>query len=236
MTQQPVSAHDAALEKAWERIGHDRWDQMTWFVKLANIDLAALSPGDVQNLQDECQAIRMVAISFHSIPSNRKRYPFLRGWNSSLSPTVRDLENIHAAIAPHLNNLADGMEVSLGPVQVAHTTRFRKTTENERKGGYPPHVIYPTAILKAGSHSWPDEFLLRTARLLEEFVDGIRRCPHCKKVFLQLRRNATYCGRACHSVAGMRRIRTKQAFEKQVKTQGRKTTRKGRSPHGKKRR
>lgn len=234
MTQQSVSERNAALEKAWANIIFDHWDQMAWFVKLANTDMAALTPGDIQNLQDQCEAIRMRQISLYPIPSDRKRYPFHGGWGASPSPTLRDLENIHAAIAPRLNKLADGVEVSFGPVQVTHTISFRKSNEAEQRAGYPPHLIFPYAVLRAGSQSWPDEFLLRAARLLEEFVDGIRRCPYCKKLFLRLRRNATYCGRSCHSVAGMQRLRAQQALEMKTKTQGRNTTRKGRSPHGKK--
>lgn len=226
MTQQSVSERNAALEKTWANIMFDRWDQMAWFVKLANTDMAALTPGDIQNLQDQCEAIRMVQISFYPIPPDRKRYPFHGGWGASASPTLRDLENIHAAIAPRLNTLADGVEVSFGPVQVTHTIRFRKSNEAEQRAGYPPHLISPYAVLRAGSQSWPDEFLLRTARLLEEFVDGIRRCPHCKKVFLQLRRNATYCGPACYSVAGMRRLREEQRPQKELKLKH-KTQRKG---------
>ena len=226
MTQQSVPGRNAALEKAWGNIIFDHWDQMAWFVKLANIDMSKLTPGDIQNLQDQCEAIRMVPISFYPISSDRKRYPFHRGWMAGESPTLRDLQNIHDAIAPCLNKLADGVEVSFGPTQVTHTIRFRKSTEVEQEAGYPPHLIFPYAVLRGGSHSWPDEFLLRAARLLEEFVDGIRRCPHCKKVFLQLRRNATYCGPGCYSVAGMRRLRAEQRVQEELKLKH-KTHRKG---------
>lgn len=79
MTQQPVSERDAALENAWANIMFDRWDQMAWFVKLANTAMATLHPGDILNLQGQCEAIRKVPISFRPIPSDRKRYPFHGG-------------------------------------------------------------------------------------------------------------------------------------------------------------
>lgn len=237
MTQQSVSERNATLEKAWGNLVFDHWGQMEWFVKLANTDMAALTPGDIQNLQDQCEAIRMRQISLYPIPSDRKRYPFHGGWGASASPTLQDLESIHAAIAPRLNNLADGAEVSFGPVHVTHTIRFLKSNAAQQEAGYPPHLIFPYAILRSGRQSWPDEFLLRVARLLEEFVDGIRRCPHCKKVFLQLRRNSTYCGRACHSVAGMRKRREADRTQKEVTLQRKKSLKniqKGRSSNGKK--
>lgn len=204
----------------------DRWDQMAWFVKLANTAMATLTPGDIQNLQDQCEAIRKVPIPFRPIPSDRKRYPFQSWWGASASPTLRDLQNIHDAIAPRLNDLANGANVSFGPIEVTHTTRFQKSNEAEQQAGYPPHRISPCAVLRAGSQSWPDEFVLRAALLLETYVDGIRRCPHCTKVFLQLRRNANYCGPACYSVAGMRRVREEQRAQKALKLKL-KTHRKG---------
>lgn len=236
MTQQSISVRNVALEKAWGNIIFDHWDQMAWLVKLANTDMATLTDGDFLNWQDQCEAIRMVPISFSPVPSDRKRYPFHGGGAGRSSPTRRDLENIHAAIAPRLNNIADGVEVSFGSIQVIHKTRFRKSTEAEQQAGYPRYLIYPYDHVIPLSQLWPNEFLFRAEQLVKEYVDGIRRCPHCKKVFLQLRQNATYCGRACHSVAGMQRLRAQQALEKNVKTHGRGTISKGRSPHGKKRR
>lgn len=235
MAQQSDLKRTDALAKAWANIIFDHRNQMAWFIKLTNTDLTTLTPGDIQNLQDQCEAIRMVPISFSPIPSDRKRYPFQRGWMTTPSPNFEDLQRIHEAIAPRLSQFADGAEISFGPMQVKHTVRFRKSTEAEQGAGYPPHLIFPIAILQA-SNAWPDEFSLRAARLLEEFVDGIHRCPHCKQVFLQLRRNATYCGRTCHSVAGMQRLRAQRALEMPASTHGPRTAQKRRAPHGKKRR
>lgn len=235
MTQQPSQPNDA-LEKAWGRIGLSTWDQMAWFVKLANAgDLSMLSPGDVQNLQDECQAIRMKPRSFHGTPLDRKRYPFLHGWVGSLSPSLTQLQDIQSAVASRLKSLLDGDNTYFH--SVPETTRFRKSTDVERRNEYPPHLIYH--ISTAGS--WPNEFLSRMVRLLEQprkggvlFVDSIRRCPHCDKAFLQLRRNATYCGRKCHSVAGMQRLRAEQKALKMKKEQQLRTANRKRGlRHGK---
>jgi hypothetical protein len=206
-------------EKAWTRIGgRDEWSQMAWFVKLANTDLDGLSPGDIQNWLDECHAIRMVP---EGLFSDRKRYPHHRGWIGSPSPTLTDLQNIKAEIAPHLDRLANDKDTEIGPITVQHRTRFRKSNEAERNGGYPPTLIYQIAMSIDSKRSWSDDLLLRMTRLLQQFVDNIRRCPHCKKVFVQLRRNATYCGPSCYTVAGMQRLRATR------RKQGGKRMRKG---------
>ncbi|GKS64841.1 hypothetical protein YTPLAS72_21450 [Nitrospira sp.] len=247
MTQQSADAFRIAMDQAWTRIGRDRWSQMKWFIDLANKDFEQLSAGDTQNLLDECMAIHLVP--FHSILSDRMRYPYKYGSNAS-TPQRHDLQNIRAAIAPPLNNLADGRDAKFGPVSVSHTTTFRRATDNERQAGYPPYLIFPMATISIGSHTWQNEFLLRTAQLLEEtavrkpggkeekFVDRIRRCPHCQKLFVQLRGNAAYCGRTCHSVAGMRKRRAVDKAQTEVtlqrKKQSLKNNPKGRSSNGKK--
>ncbi len=211
MTQRPPS--DTALNQAWARIGFSPWHHMAWFARLANTTVRTLSPGDVQNLQDECQAIRMTPIAFHPTQPDRKRYPFLHGGVGSFAPTLLELKNICEVIALHLNRLADGQSTTCGPIHVDHTIRLTKSTDVERQAGYPPYRINPLLIFSKGD-TWADEFLFRMTQLLELprrgrtlFVDSIRRCPHCQQVFVQLRRHATYCGRKCHSVAGMQNAR-----------------------------
>jgi hypothetical protein len=219
MTQQAVSERRAALEKKWGHIMFDRWEQMKWFVTLANTDLtdqAVCSDGDFQNWQDACEAIRMVPIFLSPVPVDRKRYIPTGGGVGSVSPTRLDIENIHEAIAQPLKDLADGVKdrVQFGPVSVSHTIGFRTTNEAQRQAGYFPHVISSAANVTGDSHQvWRGEFMLRAGRLLETFVDNIRRCPHCKRVFVQLRKNATYCGPPCYSVAGMRNLRARRAAE-----------------------
>jgi len=226
---------DTTLDKAWARIGLSPWHQMAWFVRLANTDLTKLSPGDLQNLQDECQAIRITPISFHPTRPDRKRYPFLHGWVGSLSPSFIQLQNIQAAIAPHLNRIADGQTTECGPITLQHTIKFRRSNDAQQRAGYPPYSISPTSIFN--SNSWADEFLFRVTRLLEQrrrrstlFVDSIRRCPNCQDMFVQLRRNANYCGRKCHSVAGMQKARALAKKRKQKNKRG------GGSSNGKKKR
>jgi hypothetical protein len=48
------------------------------------------------------------------------------------------------------------------------------------------------------------------AKLLEKYGSLLSKCPHCSRIFLQLRKNAMYCDRKCQRVAVMRKIRAKK--------------------------
>lgn len=238
MTQQEVSERRTALEKKWGPIMFDRWNQMKWFVTLANTDLkdpAACSDGDFQNWQDACEAIRMVPLSLSPTPTTvgRKRYPSPGGGTGSASPTRDVVRRIHDAITPKLDALADRKGASFSCNSVSHSIQFDSMGDPQQRAGYAPHLISSSANVAGYGHDvWPDEFVLRCAQSLATFhagrnlVDAIRRCPHCQKIFLQFRRNAIYCGPACYSVAGMRRLREKERAEKAL-TLKRKTRRKG---------
>jgi hypothetical protein len=237
MTQQEVSERRAALEKRWGHLMFDRWEQMAWFVALADTDLEACSEGDIQNWQDACEAIRMVPLSLSPAPVDRKRpgdpkqYSSSGGGTGSVSPTPDDVKNIRNAIAQPLKDLADGATgIDVGG-QVTMSESFRIYRQ---KGDGPPFISSQTNVTGYGHYLWPKEFELRVRRLLKTFVHGIRRCPHCQHLFLQLRRNATYCGPACYSVAGMRRLREKERAEQQraekALTLKRKTRKKGVRP------
>ncbi len=242
MTQRLLSgtALAQACEQAWSRIGLSPWDHMAWFAKLANATLETLSPGDIQNVQDECQALRMTPIAFSLTRTDLKRYPFKQGGLGSFSPALPELKNICEVIALHLSLLADGKSTNCGPIRVDHTITFTKSNEVERHNGYPPYRINTPLIFSKGD-TWSDEFLFRMTQLLQRprrdsalFVDSIRRCPHCQQVFVQNHRNATYCGRKCHSVAGMRKARA--TAKEQQQGQRPKTKRGKGTGHGKKKR
>lgn len=202
----------AALEKARTRMGLGPWNRMAWFVKLANTKVEAWSSGDIQNLQEECAVIRREPLFLSPAQADRKRYLRTGGGMGSASPTLLDLKNIHEAIAPRLRHLADLTDaaddvVTFGLVALNRTIQFRKTNEAQRQAGWAPHVISETVDVTGGS--WPNEFLLRAAQLLETFVDSIRRCPRpgCEMIFVQPRKNAVYCSRSCQNKHYMQTVR-----------------------------
>ena len=180
-----------------------------------------MSEGDIQNLREECQAIRRLLNPFRATEPDRKKYPFLRGGTSWSPPTKDQLEQLQETVAWHMNAIADGQEVRIGPFNVRHETRFRRSTEIEKQEGYYDYLIFTTEIIQPHGNPVEDELLIRMARLLEEFADKIRRCPHCHNVFLQFRRNARFCGRECHSVAGMQKLRAARLKEAVKHRQGR---------------
>lgn len=218
-----VSLSVDSEDKAWGRIGRDPWYYMAWFVKLANSAIEDMSEGDLKNLQEECQVMRGLYYPFRKMEKDRKRYPFLRGGKCCGPPTVQQLIALQAIFASHLSAVAEGREVKLGPFIIQHETRFKRSTEAEKRGGYPNYRIYPIEILQASATIYAEqELLIRLAKLLESFVERVRRCPHCNKLFLQLRRNATYCGRACHSVAGMQKLRASRVNQRRARNRPKK--------------
>lgn len=219
--QQEVRERHAALVKRWGDIPNiiqDRWDQMAWFVKLADTDLDACSEGDINNLRDACEAIEMVPLSVSPVPADRKRpgepklYSSSSGRTGKVSPTPDDVKNIHNAIAQTLKDMADGAtNIDFGgDIPILESFRIY------RQKGDGSH-FYSSTINVKGYGQRSNEFVLRVRRLLPEFGDKIRRCPQCQHLFLQLNRNATYCGPACYSVAGMRKLREKQRAQKELK-------------------
>ena len=205
-------------EKARERIGGDPWYYTAWFIRLANLDIHNLSEGDLKNLQEECEVIRDLHVPFRPMEQDRKRYPFLRGGPFYGPTTVKQLLSLQKYVLEHLSAIADGEDAKFGPFVIQHETRFTRSSEKEKSGGYPNYRIYRIEILQSSKESnFRDQMLIRLARLLEAdvanepLVERVRRCPHCGKLFLQLRSNATYCGRICHSRAGMKKLRAKKA-------------------------
>src|SRR2546426_339665 len=122
-------------------------------------------------------------------------------------PTLEQMREVQELIAPHLNNLADGKDTQTPTIRIHYTVRFRKTDTEEERTGYPRYQVLRGEIGEPTANLYARTLLLRMTRLLEDFADAIRRCPHCHKVFLQLRRNRNYCGKPCYTVAVMQRLR-----------------------------
>ncbi len=166
---------------------------MGWFVALAGTDLTACSEGDLKNLQDACEVIRMVPISLSRARVDRTRYDRAAGWVGSAWPDLHELTAIHEAVAAPIKQLADLTDDGHACVRfsstVTHTVEFYKASEAAQREGYAPLMIASTDEVAGSSpHVWRDQFTFRAASLLETYADKIRRCPHCTTVFLQLRK------------------------------------------------
>jgi hypothetical protein len=233
------------IDKAWGRIGRSPWDQMAWFVNLSNIDLASLSPGDLLNWSDEFVAISTSASSVISTAPSRN---VKRGWQPKhrtqpplQPPTLQQMRQVQSLLGLYLNALADGQTIDIETAPVGEITRFRKTDAQEEQAGAPRYDVQYTELRRSMANLYFPRLLWRMTHLLKQFANTIRRCPHCHRVFIQLRRNRNYCGKACYTVAGMQRLRAEKKSQGQRKTKRKKqgltaAPSKGEERHGKKRR
>lgn len=192
--------------KALERIRFDisDWDKMNWFVAIANKDLPAMTPGELQMLREEVVAI--------------KRALRLSWGKTTWDPSLERAKETHRAVSKHLKELAETGQTTLGPFEqqthiqsadVAFKDVFSELDSDTKQSlsGFSHH----TKITEG------DELLFFMSRLLEQFGGSIRRCPHCSIIFLQSRRNAVYCSRKCQSVAVMRAKRSDESRETKSK-------------------
>lgn len=232
MTQQMPSR---VLEQAWGRIGRSGWHKTAWFVKLANVDWNTLSPGDLHNWRDEFRAIREDAS--HGItsppPQRSTRYWKPESYTPPTyePPSLEEMEEVQHRIKPHLNDLADNQDTQTPTYHILYIVRFEKTRPEKERAGYPRYqVMRAETPFEASHNSYLDSLYWKMIRLLEEFADLIRRCLHCQKLFLQIKRNARYCSRDCHSVAGMRRKRAEERKRKPRKTTKMRGTAKSKRP------
>ena len=244
MTQQPLYI-EVSTEQALSRIGTDEWSQMAWFVKLANTTgFATMTPGERLMWEEEYVAMYLKGNGpLMDVPPDRKRYP--RSPASHLIQTVpyfpspAQMQLVRDIIAPHMEDLADDKGTMFGAFQIEITICFRKNPHYDEKLKEPRYVI------ERGEMSWQETdsvyhrvLVIRAARLLEMYADKVRRCKHCTKLFLQLKRSAQYCGSKCYTVGCMREYRAKHPPLPEIKSkkQSLEASKKGGARHGKKRR
>lgn len=241
MTQQPFPGFETVNEKAWTRIGLDDWHQMAWFVKLANTTgFETMTEGEQLLWKEEFAAMLSTATLLIEVPPDTNRYPRSKAPQPSLqvTPTFSpaQMQKARDAIKSHLDPLADDGYTTIGGFTVTYTVSFHKNADYEKNRELPRYLIYRGEM--GGSPQ--DRLLLHMSKLLETYADKVRRCPHCKKVFLQIKRSATYCDAKCYTVAGMRRVRAEQqalrASKIKSRKQGHKTKAEGGSRHGKSKR
>lgn len=201
------------IEKAWGRIHHTPWDQMNWFVRLANTDLHALSSGDLTNLRDEFLAM---------LTEEGGRYQ-----RRLEAPSQEDMLEVQQEAKRIIGDIAHGRDTSTQPITVTYRVQFTKTSPEQEAAGKPRYYIYRGEVGEP-STLYGGPLREKLTELLDEYVNSIRACEHCEKLFLQVRSDARYCGRGCHSVAYMRkkRMEEKAAQGSEGRTQG-----KGRQNH-----
>ncbi len=148
------------------------------------------------------------------------------------------MQEVRDVIAPHIDELADDKGTLMGGFDITYTVSFHKNAAFDQNKELPRYLIYRGETGRAVYNIYQQNLLLCASKLFEAYANKLRRCEHCKKVFLQLKRTAKYCGSKCYTVAGMRRLRaerkTQTALKMKNKKQAHRATRKGESRHGKK--
>ncbi len=116
---------------------------------------------------------------------------------------VDQFESLQKTLSKHLYELMDQGKTVLGPfeLKIVAMRQPAKISDSEER------VIFTCM----NWHTDHDKFYIHEfAKLLEKYGSLLSKCPHCGRIFIQLRKNAMYCDRKCQRVAVMRKIRAKQ--------------------------
>jgi hypothetical protein len=184
-----------------ERIGifktTSNWELMHWYVsRLGGLNIETASDGEILSLQEEFVALIRTCLR-HRSPN---------------PPSRQEIKEFQRVVRKHLTELADKGVTALPPmIPVFANPKFLAERQSIKEG---PGIEIPDRFFMwatldgvAGVGTQTQSLLQHLAELLQEFQTSVRRCPYCSKLFLQLRRNAVYCDRACQSVAIMKQLR-----------------------------
>jgi len=159
-------------------------------------------------------------------------------------PTDEEIGDFQREIKKHLEELANQGCTFLPKTEVQQRIEYPHVMEKlAMQEGWKPHP-QPVSLPDCNSvFNLPKSvtgLIAVMGRLLEKVGTLIVRCPHCKNIFLQSRRNQEYCGRSCQSVAFVQRRRAEakaRASKKATaKKPGTKASARGESRHGTKKR
>ncbi len=172
----------------------DEWERMNWYVHLCQKPLKEMTHGEISTLQEEIKAIER----------------FLFGHTNPTIFSIRQISRLQKKIQKYLQDLINkgqtmfvGFKMNLwivhGPVAHQKMQERNPTTTNSQ----PPFDLFSWLKPLSGEEG----IIFEMGHLLRRFGASIIRCPHCSKIFLQLRKNADYCSRECQSRAYMRNKR-----------------------------
>jgi len=217
-------------QRALERVGFHkgRWGELDWFVRFARMDLGTASPGDLLSLQEEFWAL--VAAHFRS--------------TLKPMPSREHMIEIQHTIQQHLADLADQQKTMLPALPGVLWILYPRIEANLEVGASADAktkewlLKRPDIVSHRQASGNPANLVSLLGELLEKAGKPILRCPHCRTIFLQPRRNQEYCSRHCQSVAIMRkgRAEAKAKRKRTARTRGPKTSARRGSRRSKKRR
>ena len=218
-------------QRALERVGFSKGKvhELDWFVRFARIDLDKATQGDLLSLQEEFVAL--LTAHFRDSPQ-------------SMPPREQIIE-IQRTVRNHLNSLADkgmaGLPPPPGTLWITYPRIAAKLSVGASAGAKMEEFSRMLDIVSHRAASGdPGNLVSVLGELLEKAGKPIVRCPHCRTIFLQSRRNQEYCSRSCQSVAVMKKRRAeakaKTKRKRTARKPGPKTSARGGSRHGTKKR
>ena len=204
------------------RIGWgNSWDTLDWLIQTAQKDLQQESEGERLKVREEFAALRLLYDSRVTLLQDQIgfRYAVDLVLGKDPIPTLQEVQETQKRILEILNTWVDQGAVSFGPLAIQY--HFVK-----RDDLWEPDLMKQHSLPGVGTErhhsvgmnfSGPEEEVLYLlAQLMSDYASAVIRCPHCHRIFLRLRKNAVYCGRACHSVAYMRNKRAGEKAEQEL--------------------
>jgi len=236
-----------SIERARDRLGFHRsdkdWWLLRWYVnEFSQKPVATLSEGELLSLQEELVALAQ---------------EYYQRWTgkefSHTHPPLPDRETILALQArtrAYLDQLAANGQTTIGPFMVTETVQVMPRQALTSRPLPPDRFVMRHVDLITERHEdfseLKEALILRFSDLLKSVPQGIRHCSKadCQRLFLQARRDATYCSRACQSLEAAARSRAEEALAKAKRAKrttaqkhaGQTRSQKGARKHGTKRR
>lgn len=159
---------------------------LAWFVKFAGMNLANLSPAELQLLREKIRALQ------------EERF----GFTENDASTGQHLSRTHATVAQYMEQLTKTGRIESEEFKVRHSILLPRFS--------PPPTTPFKHNLYSGEHVEPFNgkgLLYLFFEALKGAGDRLRQCPHCSARFVQAIRKQRFCGRACQQVASMRALR-----------------------------
>lgn len=206
MTQHPTSMSPISALAVEERLGNTIWEKLEWFVKFAQKDLNQATEGEKLSIQEELATLELFTV-INDVRASSTSVP-LPEWST--------VKNTQKVIYGWLTDWVDHSQVLIGPFTLELEIKRVSRTEDLLKAYSPKsQTLIPgqEPFGQVARFNFKDKnqaVLYRFTELIKEHGTVVTRCPHCLRIFLKLRKNARYCGRSCHSVAGMRAKRAKE--------------------------
>src|SRR5215467_13773969 len=196
-TQEEAEAWSKAMEDIGLHHTQPEWERLNWWVKFCQRDVPSLPLEDKYRLQKELAVLEKLGTRYE-MPVWFEPPPLL---------PFPQIEELRLQVLKIFGHLADTRSTRIRSCQVFWEVHQPQSFDHRGRIGRANRVVLTRLTSEGLVQRREDIFLIQLQELLRAVPQGICRCPHCKRLFLQVKRQARYCGRRCQSVATMRRSR-----------------------------